>query len=164
VNDFPQSTLGLVKEQLALMGRIGATRLYTTPPVASPAAAGGVSQPTTIRFNEPGYVLSMYGAELAIATAASQAQTGMRLQINGDEDYAVNGNGGAGFPSLLCLFGSVTNWMPMMRRVVQGDLYVFTFENNTAAGIIAPQVVLACLMDADVARMKEINDQIHQGS
>ena len=163
MHDYPQSTLGLVKEQLALMGRVGATRIYVSPPATfASTAPGSLSDATAIRFTEPGYVLAMYGAELMIATAASQAKTGLRTQINGDEDIAVSGNGGPAYPSLLGLFGSVNNWLPLMRRVTQGDLWVFTFENNNNAAI-NPQVQLACLMDADVARMKAINDAIARG-
>ena len=163
MNDFPQSQLDLIKQQLALMGRIGASRYYVTPEATfSSTTAGSQSNACNIRFNEPGYILSMYGAERLIVTAASQAKTGMRLQVNGDEDIAVNGNGGPAFPSMLALFGGVNNWQPLMRRVTQGDLYTFTFENNNGAAI-RPQVTLACLMDSDIARMKEINAAIARG-
>jgi hypothetical protein len=145
------------------MGRVGATRIYVTPPATfSSTTPGSLSDATAIRFTEPGYVLSMYGAELGIATAASQAKTGLRMQINGDEDIAVSGNGGPAYPSLLGLFGSVNNWFPLMRRVTQGDLWVFTFSNDNNAAIV-PQVQLACLMDADVERMKQINAAINAG-
>ena len=90
--DFPQSVLAMTQQQLALMGRVGATRVYVTPP--APAALLSTSQPVPIRFTAPGYVLALYGQESAQATLASYARTGVRVQVNGDEDLFIDGNGG----------------------------------------------------------------------
>jgi len=161
--DFPSSQLALVKEQLALMGRIGATRIYVTPPVPNVAAATTSNQPSNVRFNEPGWILAMYGVETLQATFASQATFALRVQINGDQDFVINGNGGPGYASFLGLFGGVVNWIPIMRRVVQGDLWTFTYQNNDPVNASNGQIQLACLMDADVERMQQLNEAIRAG-
>lgn len=153
--DFPASMLALVQQQLALQGRIGATRLYVTPDTGS-IAAGQDSAGLTVRFTEDGYVLAMYAQEKEHATAASYAGTGIRLQFGGTQDFAVDGNGGPAYPSMLGLVGGVSNWFPMMRRVNKGDLYIVTFRNGTAAGI-TPQATFAFIADADLERMSKDN-------
>lgn len=153
--DFPKNVFDLLTQQLASTGRIGATRLYLTPDVPSPAAAGGVSTPATIRFNEDGIVLAMYGQETDTATAALFAQTAVRCQIGGTQDLFVDGQGGPAFAPMLALFGGVNNWFPLMRRVTRGSLWTFTFQNNTAAGLIDPKIILAMISDEDVQKQLE---------
>ncbi len=155
--DFPQSVLEMVQKQLALSGRVGATRVYVTPAVA--AAAGNDTPPAPIRFTSPGYVLAMYGQESTQATLAAYAQTGVRCQINGNEDLFIDGNGGPAFAKLLGLFGGVVNWFPLLRRVVQGDSWIFTWRNGTALGI-TPEAELAFFAEADIARMAQQNDNV----
>lgn len=157
MSDFPQSVLELVQKQLALTGRVGATRVYVTPAIT--AAAGLDSAPVPIRFTSPGYVLAMYGQESSQATVASYAQTGVRAQINGNEDLHIDGNGGPAFAKMMGLFGGVNNWFPLCRRVLQGDLWIFTFRNGTA-GLITPEVELAFFADADIERMAARNSNV----
>jgi hypothetical protein len=152
--DFPQSMLALVQQTLALQGRIGATRIYVTPPAVG-VLAGTLSDPLSVRFTTPGYVLALYGQEAQQATFASYAQTSVKVEIDGVENLIVDGNGGGpAFQSLAGLVGGVNNWFPIMRRVVQGDLWVFTFQNGSA-GPITPGMSLAFLADADLARMAQ---------
>ncbi len=151
--DFPKHVFDLLQQQLANTGRIGATRYYVTPAVASPAAAGGTSTPSTIRFSRSGICLAMYGQEAVAATAASFAQTGVRCQIGGTEDLFVDGQGGPAFAPMLALFGGQNCWTPLLRRVTPGVDWTFTFQNNTAAGTILPSVVLSMIADVDLAAM-----------
>jgi hypothetical protein len=144
--DFPQNVLDLIKEQLAFSGRIGASMARVTPVVA-------LGQPSVVRFTQPGYVLAMYGQTDA-GTPASYADVVMRLLINGDQDFFVDGLGGPAFAGFLGLFGGSSNWFPIMRRVVQGDQWAFFFQSQSG-GTPIPQVTLAMLNDLDVARMKE---------
>ncbi len=152
--DFPQNVFGLLQQQLASMGRIGATRLLVTTDVASPAV-GQASTPVPVRFTKRGIVLAMYGQETDTATPAAFAQCGVRCQIGGTEDLFVDGQGGPSFAPMLALFGGVNNWFPLMRRAVPGTDWVFTFRNDTAAGTIDPKVVLAFIADEDIIAQVE---------
>ncbi len=151
--DFPQSVFSLLQQQLAQMGRIGATRYFVTQDVTSPSPAGGQSTPVPVRFNVRGVCLAMYGQNAVTADAAAFAQCAVRVQIGGTEDMFVDGQGGATFAPMLALFGGVNNWTPLMRRVQPGVDWLFTFQNNTAAGTINPKIVLAVIADADIAKM-----------
>ena len=151
--DFPRNILALAQQTLALMGRVGATRVYTTPPVTALPGPGTISQPAAVRFTTPGWVLAMYGQESQQATPASYARTGVRVQIGGDQDLFIDGNGGPSYGSMLALFGGVNNWFPLVRRVVQGDLWITTFRNNDPALAITPEVEFAFFADADLAQM-----------
>jgi hypothetical protein len=153
--DFPQSMLALVQQTLALQGRIGATRLYVTPDAIA-IANNNDSAGLTVRFTENGYVLALYAQEAQQATAASYAGTGLRLQFGGTQDFAVDGNGGPAYPSLLGLVGGVNNWFPMMRRVEKGELYIVTFRNRTGAPI-TPQATFAFIADVDLEKMSQDN-------
>jgi hypothetical protein len=155
IADFPKHVFDLLQQQLATTGRIGATRYFLTPNVASPAAAGGISTPVSIRFTQKGIALAMYGQETATATAALYAQTAFRCQIGGTEDLFVDGQGGPAFLPMLAAFGGVNNWTPLLRRVTPGVDWTFTFRNDTAAGAIVPRIVIAVIADADVASMAE---------
>ena len=155
LGDFPKNVFDVLTQQLASMGRIGSTRFYLTPDVASPAAAGGISTPATIRFNEDGIAVAMYGQETDTASAALFAQTGVRCQIGGTEDLFVDGQGGPSFAPMLALFGGVNNWLPLLRTVKRGNLWTFTFQNNTAAGTIDPKVMIAVITDKDVIAQVE---------
>jgi hypothetical protein len=149
LGDYPKSVFELLQQQLASVGRIGATRYFVTSFVSSPNAAGGISAPVPVRFNITGICLAMYGQETDTATVAAYAQCGVRVQIGGTEDLFVDGQGGPAFAPMLALFGGVSNWTPLMRRIQPGVDWVFTFQNNTAAGTINPKIVLACIADAD---------------
>lgn len=148
--DFPKNVFDMLQQQLAQTGRIGATRYFVTSAVASPTAAGGISAPVPVRFNVRGVALAMYGQETDTATVAAYAQCAVRVQIGGTEDLFVDGQGGPAFAPMLALFGGVSNWTPLMRQVQPGVDWVFTFQNNTAAGTINPKIVLAVIADADV--------------
>lgn len=155
IADFPKHVFDLLQQQLSTTGRIGATRYYVTPDVTSPAAAGGVSTPSTITFSEKGIALAMYGQEAVAATALTFAQTGVRCQIGGTTDLFVDGGGGPAFASMLMLFGGQNCWTPLPRRVDPGVPWTFTFRNDTPGGTIDPNVVISVISDADVARMLE---------
>lgn len=151
--DFPKHVFDLLMQQMAATGRIGATRFFLTPDVASPAAAGGISAPSSIRFNVNGIALCMQGQETDTASVAAFAQTAFRCQIGGTEDLFVDGQGGPAFMPMLLAFGGVNNWMPLMRRVREADLWTFTFQNNQAAGTIDPKVSIAVISDSDIVAM-----------
>jgi len=151
IADFPKHVFDLLQQQLASTGRIGATRYFVSPDVASPAA-GAVSTPSTIRFTERGIALALYGQEGEFATQLTFAGTGVRCQIGGTEDLFVDGQGGPAFASMLTLFGGQNCWTPLVRRVTPGTDWTFTFRNRTA-GVIAPSVTIGFIGDADVARM-----------
>ena len=151
--DFPKHVFDLLQQQMASMGRIGATRWFLTQDVATPAAAGGISTPVPVRFNVSGIALCIQGQETDTATVAAFAQTAFRCQIGGVEDLFVDGQGGPAFMPMLLAFGGVNNWMPTMRRVVPGVDWVFTFQNNQAAGTIDPKIAIAVIADQDIANM-----------
>jgi hypothetical protein len=153
IADFPKHVFDLLQQQLANTGRIGATRYFVTPDVVSPAAAGGISTPASIRFSEKGIALAMYGQEAEVASQLTFAQCGVRCQIGGTEDLFVDGQGGPAFCSMLTLFGGQNCWTPLLRRVTPGVDWTFTFRNRRAAGNILPTVTIAVIADADVARM-----------
>jgi len=155
IADFPKHVFDLLQQQLSTTGRIGATRYFVTPDVASPAAAGGISTPTTIRFTEKGIALAMYGQEAVAASPLTFAQCGVRCQIGGTEDLFVDGQGGPAFASMLTLFGGQNCWTPLLRRVTPGVDWTFTFRNRTPAGTIDPSVTISMIADSDVARMLE---------
>lgn len=152
IGDFPKSVFDQLQQQLASTGRIGATRYFVTPDVTSPAAAGGISTPSTIRFTEKGIALAMYGQEAVAASALTFAQCGVRCQIGGTEDLFVDGQGGPAFASMLMLFGGQNCWTPLLRRVTPGVDWTFTFRNRTPAGTIDPSIIIAVIADSDVAR------------
>ena len=153
IGDYPKHVFDLLQQQLANTGRIGATRYFVTPAVVSPNAAGGISTPANVRFSQKGIVLAMYGQEGVSATAPSFAQCGVRCQIGGTEDLFVDGQGGPAFAPMLALFGGQNCWTPLLRRVVPGVDWTFTFQNNTAAGTILPSIVLSMIADVDLAAM-----------
>lgn len=153
MNQFPKHVFDLLQQQLASTGRIGGTRYFLTPDVVSPAAAGGVSAPASIRFNVEGIALCIQGQETDTATAAAFAQCAFRCQIGGTEDLFVDGQGGPAFMPMLLAFGGVNNWMPTMRWVRPGVDWSFSFKNNTAAGTINPKIMVAVLAKADIEAM-----------
>lgn len=150
--DFPKNVFDALQQQLASTGRIGATRVVQTPPVASPAF-GQISTPAAIRFPQWGIALAMYGQD-AQADAVSYAQDLVRCQIGGTEDLFVDGQGGPAYIPMLALFGGQNNWFPLLRRVQPGVDWVFTFQNqNTGSGVIAPSITISVIYDQDVANM-----------
>lgn len=151
-NDFPSNVFELLQRQMATMGRIGATRFVTSPAVATVAASGGISNPVTIRWPEPGIALCMYGQTLD-ATAAALAGTGIRLQPGANEEFVNDGQGSYGFLSFQAAFGGVSNWTPIMRRVQPGVDWVCTFRNRGAAVINYPEVTFAMISNTDLAKM-----------
>lgn len=151
--DFPKHVYDLLMQQMASMGRVGATRFFLSPDVASPAAAGGISAPSSIRFNVNGIALCIQGQEGQTASSASFAQCAFRCQIGGTEDLFVDGQGGPASMPMLLAFGGVNNWMSVMRRIREADLWTFTFTNNTAAGVITPKIAVAVISDQDIAAM-----------
>lgn len=164
IADFPKHVFDLLQQQLASTGRVGATRWYVTAPIAtSPATGGGISIPTPVRFTDRGIALAMYGVERTSQTAFSMANTAVRVQIGGTEDLFVDGLGGPAFAPFQAMFGSVTNWTPLMRRVTPGVDWIFTYQNNLPAPgpptTINPQIIIAVIADADIARMTAAHEK-----
>lgn len=153
MNQFPKHVFDMLQQQLAQTGRIGGTRYFLTSNVSSPSAAGGLSTPVPVRFNVEGIALCIQGQETDTATPAAFAQTAFRCQIGGTEDLFIDGQGGPAFMPMLLAFGGVNNWMPTMRWVVPGVDWVFTFQNNTAAGTINPKIMVAVIAKADIEAM-----------
>jgi hypothetical protein len=153
MNQFPKHVFDMLQQQLATTGRIGGTRYFLTSTLAtSPAAGGGISVPVPVRFNVEGLALCIQGQEIT-GTPAAFAQCSFRTQIGGTEDLFVDGQGGPAFMPMLLAFGGVNNWMPTMRWVVPGVDWVFSFQNNTAAGTINPKVMIAVIAKADIEAM-----------
>lgn len=163
LGDYPKHVFDLLQQQLASTGRIGFTRSFLTPDIATPAAAGGISAPAPIRFNVNGIALALYGQERDTATAVAYAQCAVRVQIGGTEDLFVDGNGGPAFAPMLALFGGVNNWIPLLRQVREGDQWTFSFRNDTAAGTIDPTCMVTCIADKDLANVLAQINAAQQG-
>lgn len=153
--DFPRQVFELLQQQLASTGRVGATRWLQTPSVGTIAAvAGQQSGPAPIRFPERGIVLAMYG-QVQEASAANYASMAMRVQVGGQEDLFLDGQGGPAFLPFLGLFGGVSNWQPVMRRVIPGVDWVFTFQNVVGTATLTPSCQLSFIADADVEKLSK---------
>lgn len=152
--DFPPNVVELVQRQLSQFGRAGATKGYGAPdlPAAIPIGAPiSTSAPVNIRFREPGTVVALYGQELA-GTAPKFASTRVRVQIGGQEDLFTDGQVGI-FRSMLSLFGGAQNWWPVWRRAIPGVDWTVTYQNLDQAATATPELTLAFIGDADLARM-----------
>lgn len=150
--DFPPNVVELIQRQLSQYGRVGATKIYTAPPLAAAiaAVAGTTSAPVTIRFREPGTVIALYGQEQA-GTAPKFATTEVRVQIGGSEDLWTDGEVGT-FVPMLALFGGSLNWFPLWRRAQPGVDWLITYRNQSGAATAIPFVGLAFIADADLGR------------
>lgn len=152
IADFPKSVFEAAMHQVAMSGRIGASRYFVTPSVGA-VGAGLDSIPAPVRFNQKGIALAIYG-QVASGTVADYAGTSVRIQIGGTEDIVMDGQGSPSFIPMLAAFGGVANWQPIMRRVVPGVDWIFTFRNSTA-GSVTPQCTIAFLADVDVEQMSK---------
>ncbi len=140
----------LVQRQLGQYGRIGATRIQTVPDVAA-IAASSFSQPQIVNWRDDGWVIAMYGQELA-GTAPKFAATRVRVQIGGSEDLFSDGQAGT-YCSMLSLFGGAQNWFPLLRRVQKGVQWIVSYQNRDTGATATPDAQFAMILDPDVARM-----------
>jgi hypothetical protein len=141
-----------LRQLLELAELAGATRYFKTPPFGS-VSANTLSSPQPIRFTRDGFVTSYFG-QIQSGAAADYGAAALRVQIGGSEDLYVDGQGGPAFCGYLELFGGVPAKQRLVRRVVRGDLWVFTVQNlypTTTA--ITPTVTLSFLDDADLAKL-----------
>jgi hypothetical protein len=138
------------REVLKLAEEVGATRYLQTPSFGS-IAAGDDSTPQPIRFTRAGFVTA-YSGQIASAAVADYGGTSLRVNIGGTEDLYVDGQGGPTFAGFLELFGGVPARRKLVRRVVPGDVWVFTVRNGNA-GAVTPLVLLDVLDDEDVKKL-----------
>lgn len=146
--EFPQAVDWLLR-QLAQFGRVPAATTYCSTPLPAALAAGAQSSPLQMKFPEPGIVIALYGQEAA-GTAAALAITEVRLQLEGVEDFFVDGlGGGVTFP-LLGLVGGAQNWYPIMRRASGTAPWLVTWANR-GGGTILPRLALPFVSDRFLA-------------
>lgn len=151
MQDFPPHVIELIQRQLSQFGRVGCSKVYGFPDLAAALAVSSTSAPVTIMWREPGVVIAMYGQELA-GTAAKFATTRTRIKIGGQEDLFTDGQVGI-FRSFLSLFGGAQNWFPIWRRVTPGVEWSATYQNLDGSNTCTPELSLAFIADADIARM-----------
>lgn len=147
--DFPPNVIEMAQRQLSQFGRIGATRIYKAPSLASSVSPLAQSTPQNIRFREPVTVIALYAQETSRASAASFAQTQVRVQIGGQEDLFTDGQVGV-FASILSLVGGAQNWFPILRRGRPGVDWTVTYYNASESDTALPEFQLACIADADI--------------
>lgn len=145
--DFPQHVFDTLTRAAAMTGRIGYSQLWRTPEIAALAAAA-TSAPVTVRINEPGYILALYG-QVDTGLAADLAGMEVRLIHGGVEDIFVDGNGAPAFVPMLSLFGPNANWFPLIRRAVRGVDWTFIFRNRTA-GALTPMALFGFVSDREL--------------
>lgn len=150
---YPLAVIQFAQQQLSQYGRLGATKIVTTPALSAPipGVVGSTQQAPLITWRDPGWAIALY-AQTRAGTAPSFAQTDIRVQFPGDEDLITNGTAGD-FAPMLSLVGPNVNWFPMIRRVERGDNWTITYKQ---AGVVAvePSVLFAFIADADMARAR----------
>jgi hypothetical protein len=151
--DFPPHIIELLQRQLSQFGRVGATKIYGAPDLATAIPVSSISPVAVIPFKEPGLIIGMYGSEI-LGTAASYGTTRVRVRIGGQEDLFTDGTVGI-FRSMLSLFGGAQNWFPMLRRVIPGVDWVVQYQNLDAAVTKFPEFSLSFIADADIARLSQ---------
>lgn len=146
------AVIAWAQEQIARYGRVGCTKIMKVPDLAAAIAApvGTVQPAPQLTFRDDGWVIALYGQELA-GTVAAFAGLGVRVQFPGDIDLVSNGNAGD-FAPLLSLVGPNVNWFAMTRRVTRGDNWNVTYKNNTGA-LATPTIEFAFIADDDIPRM-----------
>ena len=156
MNEFsPAAVIAMVQRQIAEFGRSGATGIERVADLsAAIAVAPGAGLFTEVpapllTFQEPGYVIAMYGQERT-GTPAKFALTELRLQINGSRDLVRSGTAGGAFFPFLGLFGPLLNWFPLTRRVEKNNNWQFSFRNFDTAATAFPTVGLAFLSDEQI--------------
>jgi hypothetical protein len=156
--DYPASLIAMVQEQVARMGRIGATGIVRVPdPVVALPLAPAVNQPTEgpappLRFLESGYAISLYGQERA-GSVFKFANTEVRIQINAQRDVITSGDAGGAFFPMLGLFGPNLNWFPLTVRVEKNDIWQLTYRNFDTAAAANPVMGMAFLSDVKLRDM-----------
>lgn len=143
--DYPQNPLELAQRTLALSGRVGATRIYTAPRLATALTVSGGAAPTAqvqIQFFRPAIVLGLYGQELA-GTTAKFASTEVGIRI-GNEAFITDGQAETTAP-LLALFGPSVNWFPINRQAQPGVNWTITWVNRDAAATATPFLALSVI-------------------
>jgi hypothetical protein len=141
-----------LRQLLELADLAGSTRYLKTPAFGAIAPLT-ISGPQTIRFTRDGFVTAFSG-QIQSGAAADYAAAALRVQIGGQEDLFVDGQGAPAFAGFLELFGGVPARRRIVRRVVRGDLWTFTVQNLFAAVTsITPTVTLDILDDEDLAKL-----------
>lgn len=141
-----------LRNLLELAELAGATRYYKTPSFGTVPAAT-ISAPQPIRFTRDGFVTS-YTGQVQSGVAADYGATALRIQIGGQQDLFIDGQGGPAFAGFLELFGGVPARQRLVRRVKRGDLWVFTVQNLFAAvTAVIPTITLAFLDDEDLSNL-----------
>ena len=147
--EFPQQVDWLLR-QLAQFGRVPAAQMFASTPLAAPLAAGDTSPAVQVKFPEPGIVIALYGQEAA-GSAAALAGTEVRLQLEGVEDFFIDGLGGGTTFPLLGLVGGAQNWYPIMRRASGTSPWLVTWKNTQAAATASPRLGLSFVSDRFLA-------------
>lgn len=158
--DFPAAVIEMVQDQIARMGRIGATGIVrfqdlSAAMVVAPVAGTPSESPAPpLTFQESGFAIGLYGQERT-GTPAKFASTELRLQINGTTDVITSGNAGPAFFPFLGLFGPNLNWFPLTVRVEKNDVWQNTYRNFDTAAVANPTVGVAFLSDIKLAKMAD---------
>jgi hypothetical protein len=155
--DTPRNILDLQTQILAQTGRVGSARFVESVDISGGVGPATDSVAAPIIFPGSGWVIAMYGQTLSTVPtcdALDFATLAFRLQFGGTEDMTVDGRGAPDFLPMLAAVGGVSNWMPMLRRVNRGDLWMVTFRNSGAVRTQNPKLVFAFVTDQDLARMQ----------
>lgn len=139
-----------LRQLLELAELAGATR-YFKADAFGVIATTKQSPAVTVRFTRNGFVTAFSG-QIDSGAVADYAGTLLRVQLGGTEDLFVDGQGAPTQAGFLELFGGVPARRRIVRRVVKGDLWVFTAQNNTA-GNVTPRVTLDFLDDDDLKNL-----------
>lgn len=145
--DYPAGYREVVQRAIALLGRVGAERIYKVPPLDSGTLAGGASvDAPLIQWRKPGWVIGMLG-QVDNPTAANMANMHAKIQFGSTEDLIITGIGGGTDAPFFALFGTVMIWYPLMRRVTARETLTVTYRNSTAATPLTPTVLFALIED-----------------
>lgn len=153
---FPD-TIETLLRYISQFGPVPSTKVYKVPALgAAVAAAVNATTPTIVQaqplqFREVGFVLGMYGSERS-GTGPKFAQTGVRVQIGGQEDLFTDGNSGVDV-SMLSLFGGALNRYALWRPAAPGVNWVVSYYNWDTGAVAYPEVEFSFIAQADVDRM-----------
>lgn len=142
-----------LRQLLELAELAGATRYYKASAQQFGAIAPNSQSPNvSVRFTRNGFVTGMSG-QIDTGAVADYAAMTLRVQIGGTKDLIVDGQGAPTSIGFLEAFGGVPAKRRIVRRVVEGQLWVFTASNGSNANTLTPSVTLDFLDDEDIANL-----------
>lgn len=153
---FPD-TIETLLRYISQFGPVPSTKVYKVPALGTSVAAAAnaltpmIVQAQPLQFRETGFVLGMYGSERS-GTGPKFAQTGVRVQIGGQEDLFTDGNSGVDV-SMLSLFGGALTRYPLWRAASPGVNWVVSYYNYDTEAVALPEVEFSFVAQADIERM-----------